>query len=205
MMDASMDRAILETFPMLVASQSGQVQLPSQPGTRFIAGNIGLIREVSTDWLVHRKVVAEATLPYGAVQTGFAINVAPPVSLWREFAEQARKVLPNECAAVFVLNTETKEWRLAMREATYTSPELCRYVEPEIDDCEVKVVDIHSHGHAPAFFSRIDDIDDRGGIKVSAVIGNVSSETPLIALRLVVLDDFYQLHLTRDGDFIQKT
>lgn len=200
-----LNEAVLESFPMLVAPVGESISNPQQPGTRFIASSQGLVREVSTEWLLHRKLIAPANLPYGQVQTGFALLKKAPRSLWREFIDQARTALPNECAAVFVLNTMTGTWRLAMREETFTSRDRCDYIEPDIGGDEIKVVDIHSHGHAPAFFSTIDDLDDSGGLKVAAVVGNVSSERPQVAIRLVVLDEFVPLSLAEDGSFKEKT
>jgi PRTRC genetic system protein A len=62
------------------------------------------------------------------------------------------------------------------------------------------VIDVHSHAAFPAGFSRRDDADDRGGIKIAAVFGKVNTAQPDIALRLVCLDQMVPLRL--DGESI---
>ena len=34
------------------------------------------------------------------------------------------------------------------------------------------VIDVHSHGAIPPFFSATDDEDDKGGVKISLVLGS---------------------------------
>ena len=50
------------------------------------------------------------------------------------------------------------------------------------------MVDCHSHGHIPAFFSGEDDQDDLADdLKISFVFGSLDSDNPSVAMRLVGL------------------
>lgn len=56
----------------------------------------------------------------------------------------------------------------------------------------VLVMDVHSHGIHPAFFSRIDD-DDEKGIRLYMVFGNMDRQVPTYALRVGVAGIFGEL------------
>ena len=56
----------------------------------------------------------------------------------------------------------------------------------------VLVMDVHSHGVHPAFFSRIDD-DDEKGIRLYMVFGNMDRQVPTYALRVGVAGIFGEL------------
>jgi len=55
------------------------------------------------------------------------------------------------------------------------------------------VVDLHSHGRFGADFSRKDDIDDIGAIKIAAVVGRCDTEKPEVLMRLCVLGLYCRL------------
>jgi PRTRC genetic system protein A len=49
---------------------------------------------------------------------------------------------------------------------------------------KLRVIDCHSHGTHPAFFSSTDDEDDRHETKFAFVVGNCASSVPSMAMRL---------------------
>ena len=61
------------------------------------------------------------------------------------------------------------------------------------------VVDIHSHGWAPAFFSSTDDADDRGAMKISLVLGNLDRARPSSAMRLCMAGLVQPVTMSADG------
>lgn len=125
----------------------------------------------------------------------------PPRELLLAFVEQARVALPNEAAALLAINTLNGVWTLYARQPSLVTPDRIDYIEPTLDENEVAVVDIHSHGRYRAFFSRRDDADDFGGIKLSAVVGEVHTDQPQFAMRLVVVDKVQPI-LIKDGHFV---
>lgn len=56
----------------------------------------------------------------------------------------------------------------------------------------VLVMDVHSHGVHPAFFSRVDD-DDEKGIRLYMVLGNMNRKVPTYALRVGIAGIFGKL------------
>src|SRR4030067_346122 len=54
------------------------------------------------------------------------------------------------------------------------------------------VLDIHSHGHMPAFFSRQTDDKDETGLKLYAVVGRLNA-TPVVKLRVGVYGYFHSM------------
>lgn len=202
------DRAIRENFPLIAAPQSGQLLLPEKFGTRYIVAKDGLFREIYSPWL-HATVpiarIAGMSSPYGEVMPGVKLTCnMPPQAVWREFLAQARSSMPDECAALIVWNAVTGAWRLAKRVAVTATPWRVDYQEPKLDGDEVGVIDIHSHGRLDAKFSKRDDADDHGGIKIAAVVGRVDTAQPEIALRLVCLDWMAPMRLKVDGTLEMK-
>jgi PRTRC genetic system protein A len=76
-----------------------------------------------------------------------------------------------------------------------------RYELRELDDHESVAIDMHSHGHIPAFFSDTDDRDDAGSVKISGVVGNLDSDTPTAAFRLCVLGLYLPINVPADRIF----
>ena len=187
-----LERMIAGNFPLINAPHGEQIAPPEKFGMRYVVGDTGLFREVTTPWLYSIQQIAKVDgqpTPYGRCTPKVTLRCGnPPAELWKSFRVEAEKAMPNECAGAFVWNHTAKTWRFAMREASMANPGWVDYQEVECGEDEVIVVDIHSHGTYPAFFSSQDDKDDKGGIKVSAVIGQLDTDQPMIALRLVCLD-----------------
>ncbi len=65
------------------------------------------------------------------------------------------------------------------------------------------ILDIHSHGHMPAFFSHQTDDKDETGLKLYAVVGRLNA-TPVVRLRVGVYGYFHSLawHDVFDGSLV---
>lgn len=195
-----MDVMVLNNFPVVVAKHSQHLEEPAVPGQRYIVGRQGLYREVSTPWLLSRALVAgtKSPTPYGQVEEVVTLKCgSPPTDLWHEFIAHAKTVSPVECAGLMIWNVHTGRWRLAIREVTHASPDRVDYMEPTLVDDEIAVVDVHSHGLHPAFFSSLDNHDDEGSIKVSAVIGRLDQDVPEVAIRLVCIESIRKVTMER--------
>lgn len=203
-----MDQAISENFPLIAAPQSGQLAPPEKFGTRYIVARDGLFREICTPWLHATEQIARIAglaSPYGELKPAVRLTCnMPPQDVWREFLAQARRSMPDECAALIVWNSASGAWRLAERVALTATPWRVDYDEPELREDEVPVIDIHSHARFEAKFSKRDDADDQGGIKIAAVMGRIDTDQPEIALRLVCLDWTAPMRLKGDGTLEMK-
>lgn len=199
----NMDSMIQQAFPLRVATTECTLPFQDDAPVSYAVASDGLWQDLSSDWLAlrHRVAVSDIYLPYGPLKPMVEWKCSfPPIAIWQAFAEQARQAMPNECAALFVWAPSTDSWRLAMRDALSASPTRVDYRNPVLEPGEIAVVDIHSHGRLPAGFSSVDDLDDAGSVKVSAVFGDLDT-TVSVAMRLCVAGLHYKLKLGSDGSF----
>lgn len=196
-----LDAMALANFPVVVAKHAQPIEPAAVFGQRYIVGKHGLYREVTTPWLLTRtpiSVTEGIPTPYGEVREVAVLKCgSPPASLWTAFIEHARKECPVECAGLMIWNAQTHRWRLAIRGVAHATPSRVDYMEPTLGEDEVAVVDVHSHGLHAAFFSKRDDADDLGCIKVSAVIGGLDMPTPQVMIRLVCIDTIHKMTMNR--------
>ena len=198
--NAMRDAMNMANFPVIVAKHAQRIEPPTSFGQRYILGRQGLYREVSTPWLHSCALTATPRMPtpFGDVQEVAVLMCgSPPGTLWTDFIQHAREQSPNECAGLMIWNTITNDWRLAIREPKRATPDAVDYKEPQLSDDEVAVLDVHSHGRHGAFFSPQDDEDDRGCIKISAVIGRVDDAAPEVDIRLVCIDTVREVTMVR--------
>lgn len=55
------------------------------------------------------------------------------------------------------------------------------------------VIEVHSHHHMSAFFSRVDDIEERAGFRLYGVIGELGRERPQMRVRVGIYGHFYEI------------
>ena len=183
------DAALQTACPVIAAPRFGT--LPEmRNGQRFVVAANGLFVQVKLDWLDCTLRMADIgpvpPLPYGTVdeRITFAFDVIP-VRLLDAFVEAGRKRLPDEIAGGLIYSRRTGELRLQVYEALAASPGSIRYAMPTLESDESIAVDLHTHGRFPAFWSPIDERDDRG-IKVAGVFGDLHRPRPSAAFRLTV-------------------
>jgi PRTRC genetic system protein A len=185
----SMDMAIAASFPLIAATHDQPVAPAAGNGMRYIAGQTGLWREVKLPWVLLRHKIAESQfpLPYASVHSVVEFTCGPlPAHLVREFVAEAREASPQEMAGVFLWHEGTDSWRYERREGKRVQTDYISYTEVRAREGEHIVVDVHSHGRHPAFFSEQDNEDDRGSMKVSLVLGNLDCPTPSSQMRLCI-------------------
>jgi len=192
---------LAQQFPVSAVGLDGTFK-DLDSGVQFLVANDGLWRHIQTPWLESFQPLAlqdGLAVPFGRLTRKVKFKVpAPGKDLWRKFLKLARDAMPNECAAALVWNTTNASWRFAQRVATFSSPAYIEYAEVEIDDGEILVVDIHSHAQYAAGFSAQDDIDDKGGIKLSVVFGNIDSNVTMAA-RLMLIDSSVPVGIDGSG------
>ena len=198
----NMDEAVLKAFPLLPAPVSGLQQTAAEFGTRYVVGRDGVSREVTLPWIRVRQLIAPSalTLPYGVVPDVVEFRCGPiPGEVVRAFVADAKLAQPLEIAGVFLWSEVDDTWRYARREAKSSSGAHIEYDEVRANDGEHIVVDVHSHGLHPAFFSAEDDADDAGAMKVCLVLGNLDRERPTSKMRLCMAGLVQPAYLNGDG------
>jgi PRTRC genetic system protein A len=143
-------------------------------------------------------------MPYGRVGqcTELAFGrISDVLGVIQDFIANARHAAPSETADMLVWDSRRK----ALTDDNVTvldkSTGSVRYELRELDDHESVAIDMHSHGHIPAFFSDTDDRDDAGSVKISGVVGNLDSDTPTAAFRLCVLGLYLPINVPADRIF----
>ncbi|SMP80777.1 PRTRC system protein A [Noviherbaspirillum suwonense] len=150
----------------------------AQYGHRFLAASDGLWLEARRAWLYLRWNLAkqaQVAMPYGAVEPVVQVQKVPG-RLVEEFISFARDVCPLECAAWIIWNDETDQCKLVKMVPTSVSSASVAFNRPALGDNEHLVVDLHSHGRLPAFFTSEDNRDDRGEFKVAGVFGKLDGD-----------------------------
>jgi PRTRC genetic system protein A len=172
------DTALQSATPtVMVPRHEPFVPMP-QVGHRFLAAADGLWLEARRAWLYLRWNLAkqaQVAMPYGAITPVVQVQKVPGC-LVEEFIAFAKDVCPLECAAWIVWNASTDQCRLIKMVPTSVSNASVQIVRPALADNEHLVVDLHSHGRIPAFFSSEDNRDDCGEFKVAGVFGRLDGD-----------------------------
>ena len=197
-----LDIAIQKAFPTVMAPKFGHLQPLASNGVRYVMAANGVWREVKLPWLdvCHRIAQPDLPLPYGDVAGRLRVVCAPiPMELMRRFAADAKRAMPYEMAAALIWSEATDTWRYQEREPLQQSEAYVQYAEAKLAPGEHLVVDLHSHGFFPAFFSATDDQDDAGSMRFSGVIGNLDQEKQSFCLRLNLAGEAFGAELQSDG------
>ncbi|APA90404.1 PRTRC system protein A (plasmid) [Paraburkholderia sprentiae WSM5005] len=183
------DLTLQRSFPTVMVPRNETVAEMDAPGERLLVAENGVFLEIRRPWLSLVRQIAGFTvrtaIPYGRVtpSTRLLCNTIP-ADLGGVFAGMAREVHPLETGAWIVWSPSTRAFRLApVGIVTHTGGSL-KYQPPALAGDEVLVMDCHSHGRHPAYFSSTDNDDDRHDVKMALVIGNCDRATPSIAVRL---------------------
>ncbi|HZR33792.1 MAG TPA: PRTRC system protein A [Nevskia sp.] len=172
---------------------------PLEPGQqRYIVAANGLFLETRSRAVQACVPVAPGHgLPFGTARARVAVvdgwHVPPElVEHARQLAEAA---LPNEWAGVILF--QRGEFVLKVPEVLAAGRASITYSTEGFDPLDV-VMDLHSHGAMPAFFSRQDDRDDRANPSpafVAVVFGGLGTGQPTTAMRVMVLGRAYDMNL----------
>jgi PRTRC genetic system protein A len=184
-----LDMTLQRSFPTVMVPRNEAVAAMPTAGERLLVAENGVFLEVRRPWLSLVRQIAEfnvrTAIPYGRVTPSTRLLCETiPADLVGAFAGMARKAHPMETGAWIVWSPSTQAFRLApVGIVTHTAGSL-KYQPPALAGDEVLVMDCHSHGRHPAYFSSTDNEDDRHDVKMALVIGNCDRSTPSIAVRL---------------------
>jgi PRTRC genetic system protein A len=183
------DMALQRSFPTVMVPRRERVGPMQAAGERLLIAQNGAFLEISRPWISLVRQIAGFSplpaIPYGKLveYTVLVCGRVPP-ELIGEFVMMARAAYPKETGAWVVWSTTTHQFRLVPVEILSHSTGSLHYERPELGPDEVLVVDCHSHGQHPAYFSATDNEDDKHDIKFALVVGHCSSPVPSFAMRL---------------------
>ena len=182
------DAILQRACPTLPVPVYGALEPMTQPGQRILMAANGVFVQFKRDWLDAVMRIGQLApgfpLPYGEAEERLSLEFGPmPVALIEEFLQMARDALPNETGAVVIWSSGQKRLRLEQCVTAMALPARLNCYWPQLAHDDDVILDLHSHGHAPAGFSSIDDADDTG-FNMCGVLGNVDRDTPSAAFRL---------------------
>jgi len=184
-----MDRTLQQSLPTVMAPRFGKLAPLQTNGERLIAATNGMFLEARRPWIRIVRRIAEfrvaTAIPYGAVEeaTDLFCGRIPPDLIGR-FARLAAYSIPNEVGAWIVWDCDSARFSLVPVKILSHGPGHLDYERPKLTDTESLVMDLHSHGRLPAFFSATDNADDRFDLKFALVVGSCGAATPSMVLRL---------------------
>lgn len=188
------DRVLLAETPTVMQPRFGPpLPAPEDHKHRFLCGNDGLYIEAQNSVIGIRIRIAPSSLPlpYGKIErTGIQLRHGLIPSAFLDKAlEKSRAAVPNEWAGFIVWDEREERYALREPDVLAAGPGRISY-RAALPEGLIPVVDLHSHGTMPAFFSATDDRSDLAGFYVAGVIGNCRSASPSFATRLVLNGHF---------------
>lgn len=179
------DAALQAAFPIVPVPRYGALPELASGARRYLAAADGLYLEARGAIDVCARVAATA-LPYGPIgdRPPVALPYGPiPAAVVDEAVARAREASPHETALLVLAGADRYE--LVVPTITEATRGSVRYEEQGIDATRV-VLDIHSHGRLPAYFSSTDDASDlsRIGPHVSLVFGRCEGDELEAAVRI---------------------
>lgn len=175
--------AILQSHtPVVMVPLHGEFIALATVGHRFLAASDGLWLEVRRPWLHLIWPVAtqdRVPMPYGTVQRKVELAFERlPMDVADAFVADALSAYPNEVGGVVLWDERTGDVSYRRAETLQSGVGNLRARWPELEPGQSVVVDLHSHGQFPPFFSETDRADTGSEVVIAGVLGRVGSEQP---------------------------
>jgi PRTRC genetic system protein A len=190
------DQIVFGETPTLMQSLHGEALPKPETGKhRFVIAGDGVYVEAINPVLEVRLPVAKSSikLPYGRIgAVGVRLTHGQiPKRILQDVCEKTFLCAEYEWAGLVVWDKIRKEYALYELDTISSSTRHISYRNALPDEYEL-VMDLHSHGSMPAFFSKTDDKSDIGGFYIAGVVGNCDSGEPTFATRIVVNGHFFE-------------
>ncbi len=195
------DQLLQQHLPILMVPKYEPLSPLRENASRFLMSEKGLWIESRTPWGLFRKPLFESprALPYGQVKEEIGLSCgAIPLTLVEQFAVQAHQVSKTGLeTAAWIIWSEKSGWSYLDLNMTEQSPGSVQFTWPKLAADQHLVLDMHSHGIGPAFFSPTDNTSDQGMAHFSLVLGqcdkgSAPSEVQS-AIRLCLSGFFFEL------------
>ena len=184
-----LDAALQAACPCLTVPRFGPFVPLTGEGERILIASDGVYSECRRPWIHLIERIASCSLPYGPIQSrlDLILDDGQLAAMVAAFTAQARAAGPVETAAWACLNP-LQGHAMNLEPCAVLSAGIghIRYARPHATPSHLPIIDFHSHGHLPAFFSREDNADDgdHDYLKISVVLGQVDAARPSLVARL---------------------
>ncbi|MFL6600803.1 MAG: PRTRC system protein A [Steroidobacteraceae bacterium] len=182
------DRILIAQTPLLPAPTFAP--LPPVPlGVReYLGAADGLYVRTRHHALSVTAKLADASMPYGILSSEVRLpGGLIPYELVREIQRAALAHHPKEWAGLVHWSEVEQRYQLTVPRVVSDSTGHISYDTRDLDP-ERLVLNVHTHGGHPPFFSRTDDESDAAGCYFACVLGFCQSPATLRACVRLVLD-----------------
>jgi PRTRC genetic system protein A len=188
------DRILFAQTPMLMMPRHGELAPLPIGRRRYVAAADGIYVQARHRALDLTLRLVQVGLPYGVLSQRVELaGGLLPCALHQRITEHALLHFPKEWAGLVHWSDAAQRYELTIPDTIDASAGHIRYLSHSIDP-ERLVLDVHSHGAFPAFFSSVDNQSDQYGIYFASVFGCCQSTDSLtVVTRLVVDGHFFEL------------
>lgn len=117
-----------------------------------------------------------------------------PTTVIRQVVEFFMRTPTKEAAVQIFYIPESQTYEIYIPKQVCTGSSVVFERCPEKESYDVLVMDVHSHGAYPAFFSMVDDQDEKG-TRLFMVVGNLNTNRHSFALRAGIAGSYQMLEL----------
>jgi PRTRC genetic system protein A len=202
------DIALQRSMPTVAVPKfTAEWEKTEKAGERILVAANGIFLEVTRKWgyFVRRIGSVNSVIPYGKMEEVTQL-LAPklPRQLLQQFNYYAQQAADQEIGACILWNEHTNQYRLKRAISLAANTISLKYQYPDFEDGDHLIIDCHSHSIHPAFFSAVDDEDDKYAVKFSYVVGNCSLAIPTTAMRLCIKGKFDLIDTTAFFNKVEK-
>lgn len=187
--DDRRDAILFSQTPLVPMPRFGTLPALEIGRRRYVAAADGLYLQARSRALSITCRLAEAATPFGPLEP--CIQLAGgliPRAIFSEIVRHALAHSPNEWACLIHWSPDACRYEFSIPEVINCSRGHITYRTDMIDQ-DLLVLDLHTHGRLPAFFSQADDqSDERHGCYFASVLGRCDSEGSLEATSRLVVD-----------------
>jgi len=185
-----LDLTLQTACPCVMVPRYESLALLDDDSHRFLAAGDGLYVEVRRPWIhaIIKVMDSPIPLPYGQPPALFSINLhrRALVDSLQCFIRQARESSPMEHAAWLTVDPLQSTMGYVEPAVISRGAGHVIYHRPDASASCLPIVDCHSHGADHAYFSGVDEDDDRtDDAKLAFVAGNLNQPIPSVVMRFV--------------------
>lgn len=194
------DLLLQKHLPTFMAPRFEPLPPLEEGQSRLLMAEDGLWIEAKTTWgaFVRRLFQTPRILPYGPIKERTELHCGSiPRSLLERFAAKANE--SADCGyetAAWILWSRAEGWEYLKLDIFKQTAGSVEFTWPELGPNRPLILDLHSHGNGPAFFSKLDDRSDQGAPHFSLVLGDCKGGRALselqIAFRLCLSGFFFE-------------
>ena len=183
------DQVLIGATPLLPMPIYGSLGALEPGRRRYIGAGNGIYVQSRSNAMSATVRLARTALPFGTLEPEIRlVGGLIPRAIYEEIQCQALLASPKEWAGLVYWREASSRYELVIPRVIEHSNAHIRYEAPTADRSHL-VLDVHSHGELPAFFSSTDDLsDEQHGTYFAMVLGHCGADSRMTAVTRLVID-----------------